>query len=383
MEKMKFFAMAFAAIVAVAFNACKPQNEPKPDDGGDGDKTPTQVEVALEGILVDTYYGEAFPMVEGTESYTILLTNEKENATYSVSLASYPNELAAPVAGKYTVAKQISAAEEATVTKVIGEGEGAVEVATESGDIVIAGDAKEMEITLNIKLADGESEKLHYKGAAQVLEYKMEMYTEFEKLSITSMTLDNENYAKNNFYAFTASSSEYSAQGLLSAVVKSPQFTNGIMQIMLSYLFLGEQKDSQTLPTGEFQFYNMYKDGEAEKDMVTASDYYIYYLNGYASVTGKYYFNSEIRTITADGVTNIFYPQTGTLKIEAGSAEGSMKFTLDATSFNGSTFKGTFELPEYVEEPSSAPQRLAPKAEKQWGRMLPVREFPVTYTRVK
>lgn len=381
MKKMKFFAMAFAAIVAVAFSACTPEEPNNPGNGGDGDgdKTPTQVEVALEGILVDTYYGEAFPMVEGTESYTILLTNEKENATYSVSLASYPNELAAPVAGKYTVAKQISAAEEATVTKVIGEGEGAVEVATESGDIVIAGDAKEMEITLNIKLADGESEKLHYKGAAQVLEYKIEMYSEMDKLAITSMTLDNsEENSKYNFYAFTASSSEYSAQGQLSAVVESPQFTNGIMQIMLCYLFAGDNKDAQTMPTGEFPFYNMYQNGEATSDCVTASDYYIYLMNS----SGYNLFFSEIYAITANGVADIFYPQTGTLKIEAGSAEGSMKFTIDATSFNGSTFKGTFELPEYVQS-SSAPQRLVPKAEKQWGRMLPVKEFPATYKRVK
>ncbi len=379
MKKMKFFAMAFAAIVAVAFSSCKPQNEPKPDDGGDGDKTPTQVEVALEGILVDTYYGKAFPMVEGTESYTILLTNEKENATYSVSLASYPNELAAPVAGKYTVAKQISAAEEATVTKVIGEGEGAVEVATESGDIVIAGDAKEMEITLNIKLADGESEKLHYKGAAQVLEYKMEMYTEFEKLSITSMTLeDRDEYADYNFYAFSSAADAGTAQGQLSAIVSSPQYANGIMQLQLCFIFNGTSKDATSLPAGTFEFANMYNGTmtDTNLDFVTASDYLIYYIND-----GSYFF-SEITTITAEGITNIFYPQEGTLTIEEGPAEGTMKFTIDATSFNGSTFKGTFELPEYVPS-SSAPQRLAPKAAKQWGRMVPVKEIPVAFKRAK
>lgn len=381
MKKMKFFAMAFAAIVAVAFSACTPEEPNNPGNGGDGDgdKTPTQVEVALEGILVDTYYGEAFPMVEGTESYTILLTNEKENATYSVSLASYPNELAAPVAGKYTVAKQISTAEEATVTKVIGEGEGAVEVATESGDIVIAGDAKEMEITLNIKLADGESEKLHYKGAAQVLEYKMEMYTEFEKLSITSMTLDNrEEYSDYNFYAFYSAADAGTAQGQLSAIVSSPQYANGIMQLQLCFIFNGTSKDATSLPAGTFEFANMYNGtmSDTNLDFVTASDYLIYYFND-----GTYFF-SEITTITAEGISNIFYPQNGTLKIEAGATEGTMKFTIDATSFNGSTFKGTFELPEYVSS-SSAPQRLAPKAEKQWGRMVPVKEIPVAFKRAK
>lgn len=388
MKKMKFFAMAFAAIVAVAFSACNNQNQPtNPGGGNDNDDgngndtttTTTQVEVALAGILVDTYYGKSFPIVEETEAYTLILTNEQAGTTYSVSLASYPNDLAAPAAATYKIVKEIAAAEQATVTKVIGEGESAVEVSAESGELVIAGNASEMEITLTIALADGDNEKLHYKGSATVVEYKWEMVSEQEELNITSMTLENsaEN-SKYNFYAFTASSSEYSAQGQLSAVVESPQFTNGIMQIMLCYLFAGDNKDAQTMPTGEFPFYNMYQNGEATSDCVTASDYYIYLMNS----SGYNLFFSEIYAITANGVADIFYPQTGTLKIEAGSAEGSMKFTIDATSFNGSTFKGTFELPEYVQS-SSAPQRLAPKAEKQWGRMLPVKEFPVTYKRVK
>ncbi len=383
MKKMKFFAMAFAAIVAVAFSACKPQNEPNnPDDGNDGNDTtttPTQVEVALEGILVDTYYGEAFPMVEGTESYTILLTNEKENATYSVSLASYPNELAAPVAGKYTVAKQISAAEEATVTKVIGKGESAVEVSAESGELVIAGNASEMEITLTIALADGDNEKLHYKGATQVLQYRIEMYTELEQLSITSMTLeDRDEYANYNFYAFFSAADAGTAQGQLSAVISSPQYASGVMQLQLCFIFNGTSKDATSLPVGTFEFANMYNGTmtDTNLDFVTASDYLIYYIND-----GSYFF-SEITTITAKGITNIFYPQEGTLAIAEGSAEGTMKFTIDATSFNGSTFKGTFELPEYVPS-SSVPQRLAPKAAKQWGRMVPVKEIPVAFKRAK
>ena len=96
-------------------------------------------------------------------------------------------------------------------------------------------------------------------------------------------------------------------------------------------------------------------------DFVTASDYYIY------QYAGSYY--SEIYTITSDGVTNIFFPQSGTLKIENGTTEGTMKFTINATSFNGSTFQGTFELPEHVLS-SSAPQRLAPKAAPQWETYL-------------
>lgn len=383
MKKMKFFAMAFAAIVAVAFSACNqnpPTNPGGGNDGNDTTTTPTQVEVALEGILVDTYYGESFPVVEETEAYTLILTNEQAGTTYSVSLASYPNDLAAPVEGTYTIVKEIAAAEQATVTKVIGEGESAVEVSAESGELVIAGNASEMEITLTIALADGDNEKLHYKGSATVVEYKWEMVSEQEELNITSMTLENSaDYATYNYYYFLPTSSEYQAQGQLSAIVSSSQYPSGIMQIMLGFIFNGEQKTATTLPVGEYPFVNMYKGEGTDLDFITASDYYIYLINSY----GGSYFSSEIYTITSDGVTNIFFPQSGTLKIENGTTEGTMKFTIDATSFNGSTFKGTFELAEYVEDSSAAPQRLAPKAAKQWGRMVPVKEIPVAFKRAK
>ena len=327
---------------------------------------PEQVELQMEGVLVDTYYGESFPVVSETEAYTLILTNEQEGTTYSVSLASYPNDLVAPLEGTYTVIGEIVAAEQATVTKVIGEGEDAVEVAGESGTLVISGNASNMEVTMNITLADGEREKLHYSGPVQVMEYKWEMVSEQEILNITSMTLENSaDYATYNYYYFLPSSSEYPAQGQLSAVVSSPQYPNGIMQIMLGFLFNGDQQSAVTLPVGEYPFVNMYKGEGTDLDFITASDYYIYLINSY----GGSYFFSEIYTITSDGVTNIFFPQSGTLKIENGTTEGTMKFTINATSFNGSTFQGTFELPEYV-EPSSAPQRLAPKAAPQWNTYL-------------
>lgn len=186
--------------------------------------------------------------------------------------------------------------------------------------------------------------------------------------------------ARFNLYTFQPKEGESPAQGLLSAVVSSPQYPNGVMQLLLSYLFVGANKDATTLPTGEFPFYNMYKDGEATGDCVTASDYYVYLNMG-----GGNLFVSEIYTFTAaGGLANIFYPQTGTLKIEAGTTEGSMKFTINATSFNGSTFQGTFELPEYVEQPTSAPQRLAPKADPAWKTYLfkQVRHFDVPQKRV-
>ena len=322
-------------------------------------------EVSLKGnIWVDTYYGESFPIVDETEAYTLILTNEQAGTTYSVSLASYPNDLAAPVEATYTIVDELTTADQATVTKVIGEGEGAVEVAAESGTLVISGNASNMEITLNIALADGDHETLHYSGQVQVEENKWEMVSEQEALNITSMTLEtSEDYAMYNYYYFVSASSEYPARGQLSAIVSSPQYPNGIMQILLSFLFNGTQQNATALPVGTYPFANMYNgDVTGENlDFVTASDYYIY------QYAGSYY--SEIYTITSDGVTNIFFPQSGTLKIENGTTEGTMKFTINATSFNGSTFQGTFELPEYV-EPSSAPQRLAPKAAPQWNTYL-------------
>lgn len=323
-------------------------------------------EVSLNNILVDTYYGESFPMVEETETYTMVLENQAEGFTYSISLASYPNDLAAPVEATYVVVDELTAAEQVTVTKVSGEGAG--EVAAESGTLVISGNASNMEITLNITLPDGTTEQLRYSGQVQVEENKWEMISEHEIWNITSMTLDeSEENSNNNFYYYMAQNGDFPAQGQLDAVVSSPQYPNSILQLMLGFMFNGDQQGAQTLPVGTYPFLNIYKgDDSTGKDFVTASDYCIYLLNSY----GFSYFSSEIHTMTADGTTtNIFYPQNGTVKIEQGTTPGKMKFTINATSFNGSTFQGTFELPEYV-EPSSAPQRLAPKAAPQWETYL-------------
>lgn len=326
-------------------------------------------QMEVSNILVDTYYGES--IVDGTEAYTLILTNEQAGTTYNVSLASYPNDLAAPLEGAYTIVDELTTADQATITKVFGEGEDAVEVAGESGTLVISGNASNMEVTINITLADGEREKLHYSGPVQVEEYKWEMVSEHEILNVISMTLENSaDYAESNYYYYLPTSSDYPAQGQLSAVVSSPQYPNGIMQIILGFLFNGDQQSAVTLPVGEYPFVNMYKGEGTDLDFITASDYLIYLWKDYYGSTNGYYFSSEISTITSDGsITNIFFPQSGTLKIENGTTEGTMKFTINATSFNGSTFQGTFELPEYVES-SSAPQRLTPKAAPQWNTYL-------------
>lgn len=149
-----------------------------------------QTEVTLSNMRVDTYYGEAFSDVENTESYTIVMKNQTGGNTYTVSLASFPNSLTAPVAGTYTVVSEITAVEQATIEKQMGEGESAVTIKAESGTVVISGNVSNMEITVNITLPDGSAERLHYSGPVQIEEVKVEMYSEFEVLNITSMTLE-------------------------------------------------------------------------------------------------------------------------------------------------------------------------------------------------
>lgn len=321
-------------------------------------------EVSLKGnILFDTYYGEVLSVVEETETYTMVLENQAKGCTYSISLASYPNDLAAPVEATYVVVDELTAAEQVTVTKVSGEG--AVELAAEGGTLVISGNASNMDITVDITLADGDHETLHYSGQVQVEEHKLEMASEQETLNIISMTLD-ESYSEYNVYYYLSKSDDSSAMGQLIAIVSSPQYPNGIMQILLSFLFNGEQHNATALPVGTYPFANMYNGSMVNTniDFVTASDYYISRINYSA------YLISEIYAVTTDGTTtNIFYPQNGTVKIEQGTTPGKMKFTINATSFNGSTFQGTFELSEYVEA-SSAPQRLAPKAAPEWETYL-------------
>lgn len=336
---------------------------------------PEQVEVLLRGISIDTYYGGPISRVNGTEPYVISLLNPVGDVTYGIELASAPNNLAAPSAGTYSVVDNIETVGQAWVSRQTLPEEGNVLQVQPAymGNVVISGEMSSLEITVDAVWPDGHREKLHYSGEATVSENKYEMYSEYEQLNVTSMVLDNQ-YSSYNFYEFIPSSSTYEAQGQLSAVIESPQYTDGIIQIKLSYLFAGENKEAQMMPTGEFPFYNMYQNGVAPTlDCIMASDYSVYQMNN----AGYYLFYSEIYTITADGVTNIFYPQTGTLKIEAGSAEGSMKFTLDATSFNGSTFKGSFELPAYNSS-YGVPRRLAPKMKSEWNTYLLTKgTFPI------
>ncbi len=361
MKKMKFFAMAFAAIVAVAFNACKPQNEPNPDDGGDVDKTPTQVEAKLEGMSVLTYRGQS--MYKDIEQYSAVFTNEANNEQYSVTLISYnTNNLKAPAEGTYTIVNELTAADQAAATKLIGE----TKVQVDSGNVVVKGNNTEMEITMNITLSDGEKEIVHYKGAVTV--EKFDYAGASEPKNPVNVTLK----ADTAYYEFYAADDKYLAQSRIQMFDFSQRY-----HIEFFMFFQSEaNKTAQTQPTGTFTL-NM-KPSETE-DFVQIGDYAIY--EDYYS-QGYYPPFTTIKPFDTEGyyTGNILFPQTGTVEITQGEGDAyNIKLT-DWVTYNGSKFSGEFVAQKYIEkeESNSAPLKIAAKPAKTINiSLINNIEFPV------
>lgn len=342
MKKMKFFAMAFAAIVAVAFSACKPQNEPNnPDDGGDGDKTPTQVEVKLEGMSVLTYRGES--MSEESEEYSAVFTNETTKEQYSVTLVSYPNELQGPNEGTYTIASDLTTNEQAAVTKVSGE----TKVEAESGNIVLKGNASEMEITMNITLADGTAEKLHYKGAVTVVE------NDFGGMSEPATPVTVALNSDTAIYYFNAAEGDYLAQTQIMMVDAKQGLQ---VEIFLFYQSEANATTSEQ-PVGTFK---LNANPTKTEDFAQVGDYLMYYY--YSSIMGQYPAFANIAAYDAEGNnTAIFFPQTGDIVITKGEGDTYKIAFNNFVTYNGSKFSATeFVANKYVEK-SSAPLKAAAK----------------------
>lgn len=342
MKKMKFFAMAFAAIVAVAFNACKPQNEPKPDDGGDGDKTPTQVEVKLNEMSVLTYDGES--LYKDFEQYSAVFTNETTKEQYSVTLNSYFNDLKAPVESTYSIiTDELTKSDQAKVTKSIGE----TKVEAESGNIVVKGNEAEMEITMNITLADGTIEILHYKGAVSVVDIDFGGLS--EPTSPVNLTIE----ADTAIYAFNPASGNYLTQTQILMI----DLKHGL-EVELFLFYQSEANATATeQPVGTFKLNSQ---PTKTDDFAQVGDYFIYYYS-YIS-TGKFPAVATISAYDTQGNnTATFFPQTGDIVIAKGEGD-TYKITLNNfVTYNGSKFSAKeFVANKYVAQ-GSAPMKIAAK----------------------
>lgn len=359
MKKMKFFAMAFAAIVAVAFSACKPQNEPNPDDGGDGDKTPTQVEVKFGGMTVQTYRGES--MSDERDTYVALFSNETTKDIYSVAFASHPNDLKAPVTGTYKVVNKLEANDQANIVKYVG-GDVNTKLQVESGTVVVAGDNKEMEITMSISLSDGENEKLHYKGAVEVVEDDYAGYSEPQTPVNIALKSDTA------IYAFFPAEGDYSTQTTIQMVDK----TNRLSVELYIFYASAENAQAQNQPEGTFNL--NFTPGETE-DFVQVGDYALWEYYAYQGINLPV---AMIKQPTEDGQAYqaIYFAQTGSVILTKAENDKFNVTLKDWVSYNGSKFSAEFIANKFIEPiepeeaPAMAPKKLAPKFEKQWNTSL-------------
>ena len=302
---------------------------------------PTQIELSLEEMSVLTYRGES--MFEESEQYSAVFTNETTQEQYAVTLLSYPNDLKAPIEGTYTIASELTTSEQASVTKYAGE----TQVDAESGNIVISGTAAEMEITLNITLADGTAEKLHYKGAVTVVEYDFGGMSE----PVTPVTIAlNSDTA---IYYFYAAKGDYLAQ----TQIVMADTTQGLqVEIFLFYQREANATTSEQ-PVGTFK---LNANPTSTDDFAQVGDYLLYYT--YSSI--QYPAFANIMAYDTDGNnTTIFFPQTGDIVIAKGEGDTYKIALNNFVTYNGSRFSASeFTAHKYIDS-YAAPMKLAPKPE--------------------
>lgn len=318
---------------------------------------PTQIELSLEEMSVLTYRGES--MSEESEQYSAVFTNETTQEQYAVTLLSYPNDLKAPIEGTYTIASELTTSEQASVTKYAGE----TQVDAESGNIVISGTAAEMEITLNITLADGTAEKLHYKGAVTVVEYDFGGMSE----PVTPVTIAlNSDTA---IYYFYAAEGDYLAQ----TQIVMADTTQGLqVEIFLFYQSEANATTSEQ-PVGTFK---LNANPTSTDDFAQVGDYLLYY--NYSSI-GQYPAFANIMAYDTDGNnTTIFFPQTGDIVIAKGEGDTYKIALNNFVTYNGSRFSASeFTAHKYIDS-YAAPMKLAPKPEEKWNTYLFQKNIDVT-----
>lgn len=312
---------------------------------------PTQIELSLEGMSVLTYRGESMP--EESEQYSAVFTNETTKEQYSVTLVSYPNELQGPNEGTYTIASDLTTNEQAAVTKVSGE----TKVEAESGNIVLKGNASEMEITMNITLADGTAEKLHYKGAVTVVE------NDFGGMSEPATPVTIALNSDTAIYYFYAAEGDYLVGQTQILMIDATQGLQ--VEIFLFYQSEANATASEQ-PVGTFK---LNANPTSTDDFAQVGDYFMYYY--YTSIMDQYPAVANIAAYDAEGNnTAIFFPQTGDIVISKGEGD-TYKITLNNfVTYNGSRFSASeFTAHKYIDS-YAAPMKLAPKPEKKWNTYL-------------
>lgn len=342
MKKMKFFAMAFVAIFALAFCSCEPQNQPNTpsggnnnDDGNGNDTTENIIKVQLSTL-------EAFWMqeLEGIEQYQLQgeFQEENKNVTYIVSIGSYTTDKAGLADGTYNLAtdeQELKAETIYGITKQTIEGKDTTQVAAQDAVLNVTIEGDNVNYKFDVTFADGDKEEITYNGKAPEVIDANGLW-EPETPSEITINADACGYGiiyLGDYYA----DADYSQVELLLL-----DKTTGDEAYFMGILSSTDNKKATDLPAGEFAITN---------DLYIGDDGFF---------PGTYF--DQYPYIYVSSTEGMYWPQSGSVTIA--NNEGTYTITISVLSYYGSniTINYTGEVINlYEEEASYAPLKKAPQ----------------------
>lgn len=334
---MKFFAMAFAAIVAVAFSACN-QNQPTNPGGGnnnEGNDTTTTENV----IKVQLSTMEAFWIQEigGIEQYQLQssIKDGNKNVTYIMSIGAYTSDKAGLVDGTYNLAasdeQELKAETIYGITKQTIEGNDTTEVTAEQAALNVTIEGDNVNYKFDVSFADGVKEEITYNGKAPEVIDANGLW-EPETPSTLNISADLCGYGITDLtpYGYDYAQIELI---LLNQTTQDEAYFIGA-------LTSDENKKATELPTGTF---SITAEGMMGDDFFFPGTYFDQYPYIYASET-----------------EGMYWPQSGTITIDKDGENYTI--TMSVLSYYGSTLNINFTGEAInLYETSNSPMRIAPK----------------------
>lgn len=333
MKKMKFFAMTFAAIVAVAFSACTPEEPNNPGNGGDddGDKTENVTKVQLQTI--ETFWIQE---IDGIEQYQLQssIKDGNKNVSYVVSIGAYANDQAGLVDGTYNLSSDETTLKPEIIysfTKQTIEGTDTAQVAAEKAVLVVATEGDNVNYKFNVSYADGVNEEITYNGKVPEVTDANGLW-EPETPSTLNISADLCGYGITDLtpYGYDYAQIELI---LLNQTAQDEAYFIGA-------LTSDENKKATELPTGTF---SITAEGMMGDDFFFPGTYFDQYPYIYASET-----------------EGMYWPQSGTITINKDGENYTI--TMSVLSYYGSTLNINFTGEAInLYETSNSPMRIAPK----------------------
>lgn len=360
MKKMKFFAMAFAAIVAVAFSACN-QNQPTNPGGGNNnegnDTTTTENVIKVQLSTMEAFWIQE---IEGIEQYQLQssIKDGNKNVTYIMSIGAYTSDKAGLVDGTYNLAasdeQELKAETIYGITKQTIEGNDTTEVTAEQAALNVTIEGDNVNYKFNVSFADGVKEEITYNGKAPEVIDANGLW-EPETPSEITINADACGYGiiyLGDYYA----DADYSQIELIliNQTTQDEAYFTGILSSTAN-------KTATELPVGEFAITN---------DLYIGDDGFF---------PGTYF--DQYPYVYVSSTNGMYWPQSGSVIIA--NNEGTYTITISVLSYYGSniTINYTGEVVNVYEEASYAPLKKAPQKTTQPRKSILSNVKPVRFVK--